>query len=227
MYRNKFVLSLVGVSVAGAALGAYFLYRKLTAKYDDDGEIIPKSNKELIKYLKHKRHITQKEVEWVMLKVNRANYVPNSPTPYADQAQPIGFNATISAPHMHAISLEVLAEVIQPGAKVLDVGSGSGYMTACFAMLVGPNGRVYAIDHVKELVEMSLKNIQKDNPQLLHRITTKVGDGMLGWPEHAPYDVIYVGAAAEKMPQALLDQLKPGGRLLVCLSLSFLFFPSD
>lgn len=80
---------------------------------------------------------------------------------------------------------------------MLDVGSGSGYMTACFALLVGPQGHVYAIDHVKELVETSVKNIQKDNPQLLHRITTKVGDGMLGWPEHAPYDVIYVGAAAE------------------------------
>jgi SAM-dependent methyltransferase len=93
----------------------------------------------------------------------------------------------------------VLAEVIQPGAKVLDVGSGSGYMSACFALLVGVHGHVYAIDHVKELVEQSIRNIQKDNPQLLHRITTKVGDGTLGWPEHAPYDVIYVGAAAESI----------------------------
>jgi protein-L-isoaspartate(D-aspartate) O-methyltransferase len=92
-----------------------------------------------------------------------------------------------------------LVDVIQPGAKVLDVGCGSGYMTACFALLVGSQGHVYAIDHVKELVETSIKNIQKDNPQLLHRITTKVGDGMLGWPEHAPYDVIYVGAAAESI----------------------------
>ncbi|EHB10444.1 Protein-L-isoaspartate(D-aspartate) O-methyltransferase [Heterocephalus glaber] len=128
-----------------------------------------------------------------------------------------GFQATISAPHMHAYALELLFDQLHEGAKALDVGSGSGILTACFARMVGCNGKVIGIDHIKELVDDSINNVRKDDPTLLSsgRVQLVVGDGRMGYPEEAPYDAIHVGAAAPVVPQALIDQLKPGGRLIL------------
>nr|XP_023855792.1 immune-associated nucleotide-binding protein 9-like [Salvelinus alpinus] len=96
-------------------------------------------------------------------------------------------------------------------------GSGSGILSACFARMVGPKGKVIGIDHIKELVDDSITNVKKDDPSLITsgRIKLIVGDGRMGHPEEAPYDAIHVGAAAPNVPQALLDQLKPGGRLIL------------
>lgn len=128
-----------------------------------------------------------------------------------------GFQATISAPHMHAYALELLFDQLHEGAKALDVGSGSGILTACFARMVGQNGKVIGIDHIKELVDDSINNVKKDDPMLLTsgRVRLVVGDGRMGYAEEAPYDAIHVGAAAPVVPQALIDQLKPGGRLIL------------
>ncbi|MED6285102.1 Protein-L-isoaspartate(D-aspartate) O-methyltransferase [Characodon lateralis] len=87
--------------------------------------------------------------------------------PYADSPQTIGYRATISAPHMHAHALELLSDKLVEGASALDVGSGSGYLTACFARMTGPSGRVVGIEHINELVQMSIKNVQSDDPELL------------------------------------------------------------
>uniref|UniRef100_A0A452DIC6 Protein-L-isoaspartate O-methyltransferase n=1 Tax=Bos taurus TaxID=9913 RepID=A0A452DIC6_BOVIN len=128
-----------------------------------------------------------------------------------------GFQATISAPHMHAYALELLFDQLNEGAKALDVGSGSGILTACFARMVGPSGKVIGIDHIKELVDDSINNVRKDDPMLLSsgRVQLVVGDGRMGYAAEAPYDAIHVGAAAPVVPQALIDQLKPGGRLIL------------
>uniref|UniRef100_A0A8C7BYL7 Protein-L-isoaspartate O-methyltransferase n=1 Tax=Neovison vison TaxID=452646 RepID=A0A8C7BYL7_NEOVI len=127
------------------------------------------------------------------------------------------FQATISAPHMHAYALELLFDQLHEGAKALDVGSGSGILTACFARMVGSSGKVIGIDHIKELVDDSINNVRKDDPMLLSsgRVQLVVGDGRMGYAEEAPYDAIHVGAAAPVVPQALIDQLKPGGRLIL------------
>uniref|UniRef100_A0A8C0N259 Protein-L-isoaspartate O-methyltransferase n=2 Tax=Canis lupus familiaris TaxID=9615 RepID=A0A8C0N259_CANLF len=127
------------------------------------------------------------------------------------------FQATISAPHMHAYALELLFDQLHEGAKALDVGSGSGILTACFARMVGSSGKVIGIDHIKELVDDSINNVRKDDPVLLSsgRVQLVVGDGRMGYAEEAPYDAIHVGAAAPVVPQALIDQLKPGGRLIL------------
>uniref|UniRef100_A0A8C3VKG3 Protein-L-isoaspartate O-methyltransferase n=1 Tax=Catagonus wagneri TaxID=51154 RepID=A0A8C3VKG3_9CETA len=127
------------------------------------------------------------------------------------------FQATISAPHMHAYALELLFDQLHEGAKALDVGSGSGILTACFARMVGSSGKVIGIDHIKELVDDSINNVRKDDPMLLSsgRVKLVVGDGRMGYAEEAPYDAIHVGAAAPVVPQALIDQLKPGGRLIL------------
>ena len=119
-------------------------------------------------------------------------------------AQRIGFNATISAPHMHGYALEWLAPHLTPGKKVLDVGCGSGYLTACFAELVrGGGGHAFGIDHIDGLVKLSETNMQRGNPEFLERgePCLSVRDGFEGMPEHAPFDVIHVGAAVRMRHQ--------------------------
>ncbi|XP_018084162.1 protein-L-isoaspartate (D-aspartate) O-methyltransferase 1 isoform X2 [Xenopus laevis] len=127
------------------------------------------------------------------------------------------YKATISAPHMHAHALELLEDKLIEGAKALDVGSGSGYLTACFARMVGLTGKVVGIEHINHLVHDAIQNVKQDDPTLLSsgRIKFVVGDGRLGYPDEGPYDAIHVGAAAAIVPQELLKQLKPGGRLIL------------
>jgi len=173
------------------------------------------NNSELIKALRQASVIKSDAVEKAMLGVDRANYAPNNP--YVDSPQPIGYGATISAPHMHAHALELLKDHLKPGNRALDVGSGSGYLTACMALMVGPAGKAVGIDHIPDLVNMSINNVKRDNPSLLasNRVILVAGDGRQGYPQEAPYDAIHVGAAAATIPQPLLDQLKPGGRMAI------------
>jgi len=179
-------------------------------------ECSAKTNKELVDNLKaHKILKTDKVIE-AMLAVDRKNYTEEMP-PYEDAPQSIGYGATISAPHMHAHALELLKDQLSDGMNVLDIGSGSGYLVACFAHLVGEKGKVIGIDHIEELVARSKDNIHKDNASLLDsgRIHLMVGDGRGGCPEHAPYSAIHVGAAASTLPKDLIQQLAPGGRIII------------
>jgi protein-L-isoaspartate O-methyltransferase len=105
--------------------------------------------------------------------------------------------------------------VIKPGSKVLAVGSGSGFITACLAYMVGEEGHVYGIDHIPELVQLAERNIKNSHPHLLDRITLQVGDGCEGLSDEAPYSAIYVAAAAPELPTALVNQLAKGGRMII------------
>ena len=78
-----------------------------------------------------------------------------------DSPMSIGYNATISAPHMHAMCLQLLEKNLQPGMHALDVGSGTGYLTACFGMMVRPEGRAVGVEHIPELVSSSIENIHE------------------------------------------------------------------
>ncbi|CAI5684222.1 protein-L-isoaspartate(D-aspartate) O-methyltransferase isoform X2 [Oreochromis niloticus] len=207
------------------------------------------SHAELVNNLRKNGIIKSDKVYEVMLATDRAHF--SRCNPYMDSPQSIGYQATISAPHMHAYALELLHDQLYEGAKALDVGSGSGILSVCFARMVshtrdgltafnvvnvvielstpptlssslcalqvGPKGKVIGIDHIKELVDDSINNVKKDDPSLITsgRVKLIVGDGRLGYTEEAPYDAIHVGAAAPTVPQALLDQLKPGGRLIL------------
>ena len=120
---------------------------------------------------------------------------------------------------MHGRCLELLAPPLlaKAQAKVLDVGSGSGYLTAAFALL-GPGVAAYGVDRDAGLVQLSIKNVAKDNllqKELGDRIKFERRDGWTGLPDYGPYDAIHVGAAAEKIPDALLDQLANGGRMII------------
>ncbi|KAJ7945782.1 Protein-L-isoaspartate O-methyltransferase [Quillaja saponaria] len=115
-------------------------------------------------------------------------------------------------------SKKLLEKNLHPGMHALDIGSGTGYLTACFALMVGPQGRAVGVEHIPELVSSSIQNIQKSAAAPLFKegsLSVHVGDGRLGWSEFAPYDAIHVGAAAAEIPQPLIDQLKPGGRLII------------
>ncbi|KNG47594.1 protein-l-isoaspartate o-methyltransferase [Stemphylium lycopersici] len=159
--------------------------------------------------------------EWSQ--VDRGDYAPASP--YEDSPQPIGHRATISAPHMHASACESLLDYLQPGSKVLDVGSGSGYLTAVLANLVAPNGTVIGIDHIQALNDMAKENMAKSEHgrKMMESGQVKfvTGDGRKGWSEGAPYDAIHVGAAAAEHHAVLTDQLKAPGRLFVPVAEGF------
>ncbi|CAL5014086.1 unnamed protein product [Urochloa decumbens] len=138
-----------------------------------------------------------------MQAVDRGLFVPPGGSPYFDSPMSIGYNATISAPHMHAACLELLEKNLQPGMRALDVGS---------------EGRVVGVEHIPELVATSIENIKKSaaGPQLNDgSLSIHIADGREGWPELAPYDAIHVGAAAPQIPKALIEQLKPGGRMVI------------
>lgn len=120
---------------------------------------------------------------------------------------------------MHASACESLLPFLKPGANVLDIGSGSGYLTAVLANLVGPSGTVIGIDHIQPLVALAQSNMHKSEAgrQMLDsgQVRFVKGDGRKGWPDGAPYDAIHVGAAAAEHHEALEAQLKTPGRMFV------------
>ncbi len=115
---------------------------------------------------------------------------------------------------MHAEMLEVLLPKLHKGAKVLDIGCGSGYLLACLNELVGEDGLVVGVEHIPELAELTKKNLAKAGYGQSN-IIVKAADGRLGEPENAPFDAIHVGAASPNFTPALLEQLKVGGRLVI------------
>ncbi|KAG5652368.1 hypothetical protein H0H81_005230 [Sphagnurus paluster] len=177
-----------------------------------------KTNKELIANMADANIIESERVTEAMAKVDRANYVRHTYTAYEDSPQGIGYSATISAPHMHAYACSQLLPYLRPGSRVLDVGSGSGYLTAVLYHLVSPGGTVVGIEHIPELVQWSEENLRKDG--LGHaldegRIVMVAGDGRKGYPSAGPYDAIHVGAAAPTLPSELVEQLASPGRMFI------------
>jgi protein-L-isoaspartate(D-aspartate) O-methyltransferase len=140
-----------------------------------------------------------------MARVDRARFLPDALRHRAadDAALPIGHGQTISQPTMVRLLCEALA--LEGGEKVLDVGTGSGYQAAVLAELAA---EVHSIERIPELAAQAQERL----PATVH---VHVGDGTNGLPEHAPFDAIAVAAAAAEPPAALLEQLAPGGRLVI------------
>ncbi|CEJ56799.1 Putative Protein-L-isoaspartate O-methyltransferase [Penicillium brasilianum] len=181
------------------------------------------TNTELIENLCKSGLIKHERVKEAMIGVDRAHYAPSRP--YSDSPQSIGHGATISAPHMHGHACEYLIDYLQPGSRVLDIGSGSGYLTHVLANLVtgrpgsATPGLVVGIDHIPELVELAKSNMNKSEQgrrlQESGQVKFITADGRLGWKEDAPYDAIHVGAAAEELHPVLIEQLRAPGRLFI------------
>jgi protein-L-isoaspartate(D-aspartate) O-methyltransferase len=144
-----------------------------------------------------------------MRSVERHLFIPESMRGYAynDRPVPIGYGQTISQPYIVAYMTQVIAP--QPGFKVLEIGTGSGYQAAVLAAIVK---EVYTVEIIAELGNSAagrLKQLGYNN------VTVKVDDGYHGWKEHAPYDAIVVTAATEYIPPPLLEQLKDDGKMII------------
>jgi protein-L-isoaspartate(D-aspartate) O-methyltransferase len=148
-------------------------------------------------------------VRAALRRVPRHAFVPEElqEQAYVDHPLPIGHGQTISQPTIVALMSELIAP--HADAVVLEVGTGSGYQTAILAELCA---HVYSLEIVAALAQSARERLQRlgyDN------VEVRAGDGRLGWPEHAPYDAIMVTAAPEEIPPALVEQLKPGGTLVI------------
>ena len=140
--------------------------------------------------------------------VPREEFVPDTEKPeaYANHPLPIGHGQTISQPLIVALMTHHLH--LDPDHRVLEIGTGSGYQTAVLAKIVS---RITTIETVKPLAETAKAILERQGYRHIHFI---VGDGRYGAPEHAPFDRIIITAAAEALPEALIDQLAPAGRLV-------------
>lgn len=156
-------------------------------------------------------YIKSKQVKQAFLKIDRKLFVPKEleEYAYADQPLPIPGNATISAPHMHAIMLEELE--LKKGMKVLEIGFGSGILLAYIAEIIGKRGKVYGIEINKNTFEFGKNNIQKTPYK---NIFLFLGDGKKGLAKHAPFDRIVCSAGTQRIPNAWFEQLKVGGILI-------------
>jgi protein-L-isoaspartate(D-aspartate) O-methyltransferase len=199
-----------------------------------------RSQREMVDRLCQANIIQSEAVRQVMLQVDRGNYFPHEAA-YQDTPQGIGAGQTISAPHMHGHALQemypVLAKQVelhpQEPLKILDVGSGSGYLTACLGRWVkskdddsenilgaAPGSKVFGIDVHASLIEQSITNMKRQDSDLLdddssNTVTIQLGDGWKGLPDQAPFDAIHVGAAAADFPTELCNQLKVGGIMII------------
>ena len=145
-----------------------------------------------------------------LLDVPRHLFVPSSlmVVAYQDTPLPIGFDKTISQPFIGALMLDLLG--IEPGARILEVGTGLGYQAAVMAEM---GAQVFSVEVVEEFSEAASDRFAA----LGYHIEVRVGDGSRGWAEHAPFDAILVTAAAAEAPEALVEQLQPGGRMVIPL----------
>ncbi|KAI1122282.1 protein-L-isoaspartate O-methyltransferase-domain-containing protein [Nemania abortiva] len=201
-------------------------------------------NASLVENLCTNGMITSDAVKRAFNAVDRAHYAPSSP--YEDSPQSIGHKATISAPHMHANAVESLLPYLLPSTsitkrprRVLDIGSGSGYLTHILAELAGEDAVVVGVEHIEALRELGESNMRKtaEGRAMLDagRVRFRVGDGRRGWVEEEPekkkggpgaaadesdddaqgWDAIHVGAAAAELHGELVRQLRRPGRMFI------------
>ena len=155
------------------------------------------------------REALSERVMQAMATVPREEFVPAAyrAQAYQNRPLPIAAGQTISQPLIVALMTDLLEP--EPGDVILEVGTGSGYQAAVLSGLVQ---QVYSVEIVDELAQSAAATLDRlgyDN------VSVRAGDGYAGWPEHAPFDGVIVTAAAPHIPQPLLDQLKPGGKLVI------------
>lgn len=148
------------------------------------------------------------ELRRALMDVPRHLFVPEAlaALAYQDTPLPIGFDKTLSQPFIGALMIDLLD--VRPDQRVFEVGTGLGYQAAVLAEM---GARVFSAEVVEEFAEAANLRFAA----LGHQVDVRIGDGSRGWPEHAPFDRILVTAAASEPPSALVDQLAPGGRMVI------------
>jgi len=164
----------------------------------------------LVDSLRQRGRVTDEAVLDAMRAVPRHEFVPEHrrSAAYRDTPLPIGQDQTISAPHMVAIMADLLD--LAGGDELLEVGTGCGYHAAVTAELVGSHS-VYSVEYHDRLAEAARERLDRLG---YGDVSVRAGDGRKGWPEHAPYDRAYLTCAAADFPDAVVEQVRPGGVLL-------------
>lgn len=184
------------------------LAEKGSAMPKEDEAWVPR--REAMVRLIRQRGVRDERVLAAMTTVRRHRYIPEpsrNARAYGDHPLPIGYGQTISQPYIVAYMTDILN--VQPGEKILEIGTGSGYQAAVLAEM-GAN--VFSIEIIPELAEHAKAVLQAEG---YGAVAVLAGDGYQGWPEHAPFDAIIVTCAPENVPEALVDQLKDGGRMII------------
>jgi protein-L-isoaspartate(D-aspartate) O-methyltransferase len=160
----------------------------------------------LVDRLRSRGHVERESTLAALRAVPRHEFVPagNRRRAYRDEPLPIGEGQTISAPHMVGVMVDLLE--LDRGDRVLEIGTGCGYHAAVTAAVVGP-GNVYSVEYHAELAERARETLDR----LGYEVSVRVGDGHEGWPEHAPYDAAYLTCAPPEIPEAVVEQVRPGG----------------
>jgi protein-L-isoaspartate(D-aspartate) O-methyltransferase len=203
------VLALIGAAAPAAAAGA--AQAQGQDVYEPQRKRMVEEIAELTRETRYEtgRASLSERVMQAIARVPRHEFVPASErrNAYANRPLPIGMGQTISQPFIVALMTDLMD--VKPGDRVLEIGTGSGYQAALLAELAGT---VYTIEIVETLAREAAERLKRLG---YRNVETRIGDGYKGWPEHAPFDSIMVTAAPREVPQPLIDQLKPGGRLVV------------
>jgi len=175
-------------------------------------EWVDKETEELVAGMKAKGYLRSGSIERAVKAVPRWMFVPRNSVQraYLDVPLEIGDGQTISQPSTVVCMTEALE--VQPGMKVLEIGTGSGWQAGIISKLVGTAGKVYSIERISNLAENAKLNLQNAG---IANVVIKVGDGSEGLPQQAPFDRIIVTAAVPEIPQPLFEQLKVGGRMII------------
>ena len=181
---------------------------------DEDDPFAP-ARRQMVREQLWRRDIRDPNVLRVMGRVPRHRFVPAGERgrAYEDYPLPIGLNQTISQPYIVALMTQLARPTAE--SRALEVGAGSGYQTAVLAELCK---EVYGIEILQTLADGACERLAALGYK---NVTLRCGDGYRGWPEHAPFEVILVTAAPDHIPQPLLDQLAPGGRLVIPVGRGF------
>jgi protein-L-isoaspartate(D-aspartate) O-methyltransferase len=174
-----------------------------------------KARRSMVEEQLHDRGIVDPRVLEAMGRVRRELFIPSGERDhaYGDYPLPIGHGQTISQPYIVALMTQLAKP--KPGDRALEVGVGSGYQTAILAELCR---QVYSVEILEPLATAATERLAKFGYK---NVVVRCGDGYRGWLEHAPYDVILVTAAPDEVPPALIEQLAPGGRLVIPIGVRF------
>jgi len=174
---------------------------------DDDFEA---ARERLVEKLQRQGRVSDEPTLDGLRAVPRHEFVPERrrDSAYQDTPLPIGEGQTISAPHMVGIMGELLE--LEPGDEVLEIGTGCGYHAAVTAEVVGAD-HVYSVEYHDSLAEQARERLSRLG---YDGVSVRAGDGKEGWPEHAPYDRAYLTCAAPELPDAVVEQVRPGGLIL-------------
>lgn len=208
MPMSKVRIIAIALSVAGLVVLSCHPHQEPAATSPTADPVV-RERERMVAVQLESRDITDPEVLGAMRTVPRHEFVPEDQLTYAyaDHALPIGEGQTISQPYIVALMTQVVE--VEPGDRVLEIGTGSGYQAAILAQLTS---EVYTIEIIETLARRAANRLRDLG---YSQVRTKIGDGYYGWEEYAPYDAIIVTCAPDHIPHPLVAQLKVGGRMVI------------